>query len=227
MSGVVGPRKSVIYDGLIFYVDAYNKNSISTGETIWKDLIQSNNGTLTNGATYVNVNGGAISFDGVDDFVDFLGFNAISELGNGGPTTISCWFKPLVLGQRMLVACPGVPRYYIECFNRGGTLVAHWGFGAQQNSGTSQAILSLNNIYNYLVTYDGTNILSYLNGSLTDTVNIGSQSYNNSNLRIGKYTNLSPLNFNGDIYQTLIYNRALSSSEVLINYNAIKSRFNV
>jgi len=223
MAGSVG--KDIVTDGLIFYIDAANKQSYPGSGVLWGDLIQSNNGTLTNGATYVSVNSGAISFDGVDDFVNFSGFNVISELGNGSPTTISCWFKPVHLDGRMLVACPGTPRYYIGCINYGGNYLVYWGFGDETNYGSSQAILSLNNIYNYLVTYDGTNVLGYLNGSLTETTNIGAQSYNSSNLRIGKYTDDFPINFNGDIYQALIYNRVLSAAEVLQNYNALKDRF--
>ena len=36
---------------------------------MWTDLKGSNNGTLTNGPTFSNDNGGSVVFDGSDDYV--------------------------------------------------------------------------------------------------------------------------------------------------------------
>ena len=43
---------------------------------------------------------------------------------------------------------------------------------------------------------------------------------------IGNRDDASVTPTNGNIAQTLVYNRALSATEILNNYNATKSRFN-
>ena len=215
-----GPN--VIDNGLVLSLDAGNVKSYPGSGTIWYDKSgNNNNGTLTNGPTF---SGGSIVFDGVDDYVDTT-FKASISIGNGNPFTISAFFKTGNMTQQMLVACPDSPRFYIEVFNRSGVLVSHWGIGNNNNSSTSTAIINLNQIYNYVTTYDGNIAKGYLNGVLTDTDTIGSQSYNTYFLQIGKYASFLPLYLSGSMYTTQIYNRALSASEVLQNYNATKSRF--
>ena len=60
-----------VTNGLVFCVDASNPQSILSGQTTWSDLSGSgNNGTLTNGPTYVSSGvSSSIQFDGVDDYV--------------------------------------------------------------------------------------------------------------------------------------------------------------
>jgi hypothetical protein len=222
MSVFGGPN--IIDSGLVLSLDAGNVKSYPGNGTIWYDKSGfQNNGTLTNGPTF---SGGSIVFDGVDDYVDTT-FKASTLIGNGNPFTLLAFFKTNKLGQQMLVACPDSPRFYIEVFNRSGVLVSHWGIGNNNNSSTSTAIINLNQIYNYVTTYDGNIAKGYLNGVLTDTDTIGSQSYNTNFLQIGKYASFLPLYFSGSMYTTQIYNRALSAQEVLQNYNATKSRFNL
>ena len=52
-----GYGKSIVTDGLVFYVDAANSNSYPGSGTTWTDLIGSNNATLDNGPTYSSSNG--------------------------------------------------------------------------------------------------------------------------------------------------------------------------
>ena len=61
----------IIQDGLVFEVDASDRNSYPTTGTTWFDLSGNrNNGTLTNGPTFNSANGGSIVFDGTNDFVN-------------------------------------------------------------------------------------------------------------------------------------------------------------
>jgi hypothetical protein len=222
MSVFGGPN--VTDSGLVLNLDAGNIKSYPGTGTIWYDKSGfQNNGTLTNGPTF---SGGSIVFDGVDDYVDTT-FKASTLIGNGNPFTLSAFFKTNKLGQQMLVACPDNPRFYIEVFNRSGILVSHWGIGNNNNSLTSTAVINLGQIYNYVAVYDGNTVTGYLNGTPTDTDIIGPQSYNTNFLQIGKYTSGVPLYFSGSMYTTQIYNRVLSAQEVLQNYNATKSRFNL
>jgi hypothetical protein len=68
MAGSSGP--DLVQDGLILALDAADKNSYKGTGTLWNDLSGNvNNGTLTNGPSFNNSNGGTISFDGTDDYV--------------------------------------------------------------------------------------------------------------------------------------------------------------
>jgi hypothetical protein len=214
----------IVTNGLVFALDAGNLVSYESGSTSTYSMTGSISGSLINGTSYNSGNGGSWVFDGVDDYVDTT-FKASISIGNGNPFTISAFFKTGNTTQQMLVTCPDSPRFYIEVFNRSGVLVSHWGIGNNNNSSTSTAIINLNQIYNYVTTYDGNIAKGYLNGVLTDTDTIGSQSYNTNFLQIGKYANFLPLYLSGSIYTTQIYNRALTDSEVLQNFNAQKGRF--
>ena len=218
-----GPN--IVVDGLVLALDAANTKSYMSGSIIWNDLSRNNNnGTLINGPTFNTGSGGNIIFDGVDDYVQ-TNFKASEIIGNENPFTISLFFNANNIAQQMLISCPDNPRFYVETFNRSGIFICHWGIGSNNNSNTSNAIINTNQIYNYVAAYDGNMVNGYLNGVIKDSTIIGVQNYNSNPLRIGKYSDGFPLQLNGNIYQTQIYNRALSAQEVLQNYNATKTRY--
>jgi len=61
---------NIVRNGLVLYLDGSNYKSIVSGDTTWYDIekFPSYNMTLTNGATYENVNKGSVRFDGTDDY---------------------------------------------------------------------------------------------------------------------------------------------------------------
>ena len=61
---------SIVTDGLQVLLDAADINSYPGTGTTWTDLSgNGNNGTLTNGPSFLsNENGGIMRFDGVDDY---------------------------------------------------------------------------------------------------------------------------------------------------------------
>jgi hypothetical protein len=75
--------------------------------------------------------------------------------------------------------------------------------------------------------FDGNTVSIYLNGieDVNVIATISSLDTPTQVLSIGAVGGNTTYNFNGNISQTLIYNRALSSQEVLQNYNATKSRY--
>jgi hypothetical protein len=63
------------------------------------------------------------------------------------------------------------------------------------------------------------------NGTVLTTGSSGASIGNSSaNFRIGTNTSTTE-QYNGKIYTTMVYNRGLSNTEILQNYNATKSRF--
>jgi hypothetical protein len=118
----------------------------------------------------------------------------------------------------------------IDSVDGGNTFAMHWA-----NQTVSSRVYNWNgqipnNAYSHLVgTYDGSTARAYLNGveiwSTSQTGNIPDADY-----YIGTYGG-SPVdgvhNFIGYIPVAKMYNRALSSVEVLQNYNKYKTRFNL
>tara|TARA_R110002020_G_scaffold240769_2_gene453833 strand:+ start:904 stop:1563 length:660 start_codon:yes stop_codon:yes gene_type:complete len=208
----------IITDGLVFHVDAANRASYPRSTTaVLNDTINSNGGTANSSPTFTN---DAFDFDGTDDYFQY------SVTPNdlvGSSFSIGAWINTDVSTQGMIISNTNASRFYIETYLRSGNLYCHWGIGSSQNSATSAAQISTDTWHYYIATYDGNIATGFLNGVLKDTTTIGAKSYGSNNLRIGYH--LNSLAFNGEIGPVHIYNRALSSTEVLHNYNALKGRF--
>ena len=80
----------LVTDGLVLCLDAGNTKSYSGSGTTWTDLGGNNNhGTLVNGVGYNSSNGGSLTFDGADDYVDLSTTYSLSA-----PWTLSAWIYP-------------------------------------------------------------------------------------------------------------------------------------
>jgi hypothetical protein len=96
---------------------------------------------------------------------------------------------------------------------------------------TSTDSLSINTWYNVVISFTNTSIKIYLNGQLiSGTLNgINTNLFvSDSPVLLGTYRSLNGTYgsmLNGSMGSTLIYNRAISDSEVLQNFNLTKSRF--
>jgi len=233
-----GPN--IIKDGLVLALDASSQRSYPGSGTTWYDLSgNGNNGTLTNGPTFDSGNGGSIVFDGTNDYVN--GPTTNSVIGNNiSLISLSAWVKITGTGAAYLFNC--------KRSNSFSTLV---GLTANYNSsggGSSDGLLgaivrnSNNSTHNWY-SYDGdyandgiwhnvvftvgntTNSL-YIDGILRDSdtgVGIQSVSGNTGPITVGSFGTSSWTN--GNIACVKLYTRDLSASEILQNYNALKSRF--
>jgi hypothetical protein len=229
-----GPN--IVREGLVFAVDAANPTSYPGSGTIWKDqTVNQNNGTLTNGPTFDSGNGGSIVFDGSNDYVDFDDILDLSTL------SVSMWINCDVYnsGRQFLFGkWKNSHRAYALVLNQSGTSAGSITSqisidGGSSNIGlaTDSGVIDANGTwFNVGFTHDGTTLKTYVNGVLGATATIGG-AYTSGTAHVAVGTILfsndtSPLNpFNGQIANTQVYNRALSSSEVLQNYNALKGRF--
>jgi hypothetical protein len=224
MSFVHSPK--IITEGLVLSLDAGNVKSYPGSGTVWTDKSgRGNNGTLTNGPTFSSANGGSILFDGNNDLVQA---NAV----NSSYFTLSVWAKwvqffPSNQGHSLVSNNTSTSNGYMlyqgtsDPHNRVVLFVCTPSLAGL----TSNTLLSTNVWYNIVGTYDGNLISIYINGALDkNTPQTGTVTPNPSSLLLGK-TSYNNTYFNGNISNTQIYNRALSASEVLQNYNATKSRF--
>ncbi len=236
---------TIVTNGLVLNLDAANTKSYVSGSTTWRDLSGNNNsGSLVNGPTFNNGNGGSIVFDGTDDYIN-LQKDTDFPIG-GNARTVSVWFKtPSVYPGGTKLPC--LFAYGTSDFTKGFAVA--WE-GRQSNAFINQyrilltnygnqsynnTALSLNTIYNITLTkLTGSETYNfYLNGNI-DGANTWTNpnAYQTTNTVLNGTATLgtstqSPGNmyWAGNIFQANIYNRALSQQEIAQNYNALKSRY--
>jgi hypothetical protein len=224
----------IVTDGLVLYLDAANNKSYPGSGTTWTDLSRGgNNGTLTNGPTFNSANGGSIVFDGVDDYVD-------CGLSTFQPTqmTLSVWMSRGSLANGGIITRGninagtelGISFGYSPSFGPGGGYPPDYYIVGRTTTYNNQLLYqyptsSLNTFHSITYTViNNTSAALYYDGNLVASTNtIGSIGADGTNMMLGKWNNYGPLN--GKIANAQIYNRALSATEVLQNYNATKTRF--
>jgi hypothetical protein len=207
----------IVTDGLILCLNAADTNSYPGSGTTWYDVAKTNNGTLTNGPTFNSGNGGSIVFDGSNDYV---------SCGNIMPSsayTKIVFFKISNLANSNNLISGGSSGTHYFYPASGNYLKTGHFQGAELTSNTP---ISANTWYQGAVTFSTSSGFSmYQNG-----VNVGTDpstsTFTGGNVvYLGCYDTSYVLS--GNIALALIYNRALSASEILQNYNAQKSRFNL
>ena len=231
--------EGIVTSGLTLCLDAGFTPSYSTSGVSWYDISYGgNNGTLTNGPTFNSSNGGSIVFDGVDDYATNIGTTStFSFIQNTGIFTISAWVKlsDLSTARYFMGNNDGTTSskgFYLGYSGVSGRLWLSitYGVGGQSTlNQTKNDFFTDNNWVLVTCVGNGTNCQFYKNGISFDTPNnFGTFSTGDSSrvLGIGRVNNTSVSNYwSGNVALTQIYNRALSSAEVLQNYNAQKSRY--
>ena len=219
----------IVLDGLVLALDAGDKNSYPGNGTTWSDYSgNGNNGTLTNNTTFNSGNGGYMVFDGVDDYVNCGSSTSIAITGDMSICAF-VYFSSLsgynsILGKTSNNSIPASYDYYT---NPGSptSLTFLRGNGSSYSSVISNTNMSANTWHGIAVTMAGTSVTHYLNGNSNGTGTLSTTIGDNGNsLYIGNRGDLFT-DMNGRIASVLIYNRALSASEILQNYNAQKTRF--
>jgi hypothetical protein len=227
-----GPN--IVTDSLVLYLDAANTRSYPGSGTVWSDLSRGgNNGTLRNGPTFNSGNGGSIVFDGVDDFVEIQ--NQI-QFDQTDPFTLSSWVKSPSVSDNQIINNENI---LYTGYRLNININANIEIGLRSSISDDIAIETLNSIntntwYHIVGTYDGTRNASgmkiYING-VEESTNILSNTLTSSTLSnqrtlLGiRRISPPPDPFKGNIANVQIYNRALSATEILQNFNAIRARF--
>jgi hypothetical protein len=251
--------EGIVTDGLVLNLDAGFTPSYPRSGTTWYDVLDSNNGTLTNGPTFSSDNGGCIVFDGINDgcisdcpidmrndfslslfyYFDEYESNSADELGSvvgtnrpGGPN---------INRQQYLLA---TKRYWIGNSELNNGIWIGWGGSNTDNDSANMLIsfqansVTTNHIHREVtstvydwaqlcVTKNSSEIKIYRNGEYFNNIiinfTINTDSYLSGQLAIGggSFGNYSK----SKISIVNAYNRELTASEVLQNYNAQKSRF--
>jgi hypothetical protein len=226
---------SIVKDGLVLCLDAASPKSYAGSGTTWFDRSgNGNNGTLVNGVGYNAANGGSLVFDGVNDYVDipFVGNMSntdytVSILANHNltnPARTTFWGFSENDDNAFETFCFQTWNNNINeimFFNGNGSSYQSQIF-TPQNLDTKKF-----NEYTFIILMSG-NISLYINGKLYNTwiSNTLRNSNNITKIWLGQRNTNNQL-LQGNIAFFKIYNKALSPAEVLQNYNATKSRFNL
>jgi len=220
--------ENIVTDGLVLNLDAGFVGSYPTTSSTWYDISENNNnGTLINGPTFSSDNSGSIVFNGVNNYVGILNNTSVSF-------TIDCWINTTATSLNGTQAYEGNGIVWSDVAGGGNDFVlailndkASWFTGDTVTSINGTTTINTGAWFYLTVVKNGDNSTKQLYVNAVSE-GIGDSSANplteNPNIAIGGNT-LDSQYFNGKIAQVKIYNRSLSESEILQNFNAQKGRY--
>jgi hypothetical protein len=231
-----GPK--IVTDGLVLCLDASDGNSYPGSGTTWYDVSgNNNNSTLTNGPTYNSANNGTIVLDGSNDTILAPSCNSLGGLSE---QALEIWVKTPGLGSGKNIGgliCPdygqisfitgdGNVLYYIYNTDNGypGTYIVYdYTSGVNIFDNRWHHIVCTRGINGYNIYVDGVSKKSGAGGGTWS----GSTIWSSMDIQIGNNPNDAYHNLYGSIGLARIYKKYFSQADVLQNYNATKSRFNL
>ena len=241
MANSYGP-KGIVTDGLVFAADAGNKQCFTSGESTCKDLIQGSTGTLEGNTTFSSEAGGSWEFDGTSDDITWgTTVPIVEDFDTTSTFTFMQWHNQDATGEyhglmtRSGTSYKGISqsvdndnKFYVQLINALSSRIKVY---------SSSTTFTNNQWYHTCFTWDGNasgtkwqGVKIYINGQpQTVAMTLNSLSTNtikdaSCELMLGDRMNAG-LDLDGKSTLGLIYNRELTASEVLQNYNAQKSRF--
>jgi len=219
--------EGIVTDGLVLNLDAGFTPSYPKNGTTWYDVGGSNNGTLTNGPTFNSNDGGSIVFDGTNDKIICQNSSSI-DFDNTQSFTTCCWvYLTSISGYEVFVGKHSGGVGYIPNLQwQGTTPQLRWWINNNVNVVYSSNKTYINQWRFVCMSVERPSNTGYIfeDGILVSSGSVSSNNLsNNEVLQIGNDYFGSALT--GKISIVQIYNRLLTQSEVLQNYNAQKGRF--
>lgn len=215
----------IVTNGLVLALDAANKVSYPSSGTSWYDLSgNANTSTLTNGPTFNSNNLGSIVFDGSDDYV-----SVPNTINLGNTFTISSFVKLTNNNSDTSVTgtnANGSDNWF--GINSNKIYLFYTRLTDVDNTALLGATTLSNGIfYQITAVINGATSIVYLNGiqdgTRTESFTIASW---NGTYAIGRRSSeVAQRYFYGNIANIVFYNRVLTATEILQNYNVTKTRF--
>ena len=184
------------------------------------------NGTVANMPSYDFYNKGTLRFDGANDYV----FLSNSQLNISSAITVEAWVKYNAQGgynarSYSVITCKGYPwTWLLE--DQSGQFNFRISTSVNSDSNVNSSYSHGLNTWNHVVgTYDGTSQKIYVDGVLRNTVSLtGTINTSSNDALVGLY-NYGDYCLTGNVGAVRVYNKALSATEILQNYEAQKSKF--
>lgn len=215
---------------LVLHLDAGNTTSYSGSGTTWNDLSGNGSNVTLSSTSFSSANGGSIAFNGTSSYADF---NA--NIGSTNVVTVEMWVKTNSLNDPTGAMYFGFNKY--DVWTKNGTI----GFNTSGSdiyglTDTRVTNLGIEGAWKHLVfvmnATSTSNNKIYVNAdnqsSLTQVYtgfNSANALFNSGAGRISgwRFDFTKYMNLNVSIFK--IYNRELSSQEIINNFNSTKQRF--
>lgn len=211
----------IVTSGLTMQLDAGDSSSYPGSGSIWYDIAGTqDNITLVNSPTYTSGTPAYFTFNGTTQ----RGTGTAANVVPSTAYTKSVWFYLNAIADNNLVSSSTGGHFMF--FGAGTTTMycghANW---PSYTAFPSATTFSLNTWYNATLTFNTTDgMVLYINGVQNSTYTANKSAHGgNGSTNIATFGGGNLLN--GRIAKVYTYNRALTSSEVLSNYNSDKSQF--
>lgn len=187
-----------------------------------------NHGTITGAIWAAGKQGRALSFDGVDDYVD-CGNGVILDCTSA--ITISMLVNPGInLATSLIVSksnADGTIRPYDVWYGGAYTKMVFAVYDGSWHAVQADTDIVIGDWYHIVATYDGTMRL-YENGiRQAQSISLATLPTNTAILAIGRQGSASTGYFNGKINEVRVWNRALSAAEIWDEYINRRRRYGV
>jgi len=215
----------IVTNGLVLSLDAADRNSYPGSGTTWRDMSGNNiTGSLTNSPTFNTSNGGNFGFV-TDDYVIMEENSAL----NTQTPSVEVWIKTNATNQNGFWFEKGQVNTQYSLFQENTSIV--WRQASLSQYTTTATYINTTEWAQVVGTYTSGDRKTYINGVLrTSDTQTGTINTNTNGMSIGVYGGFNGgrgYYYNGNIAIVRVYNRVLTASEILQNYNAQKSRFNL
>ncbi len=224
-------------NGLEFLFDSAKRNSYPATGSLLIDLISKKTGAFTD----IVIDNGAITFNGATSKIVFASPRLENVFDNGG--TMSVWLKVVSDGQASFARIlgttqPGNIGYEFYTHGESGSTVDFcmiYNFDDTDGAWRLDNAVVLNEWTNVVTTYnsdsDANDALFYKNGVLLPTI-VALRAVGTRQSNVGLNQNVGNRNdggrtFDGDIAIMSVYNRELTASEILQNFEAHRRRFGI
>ena len=240
----------LVTNGLVLNLDAAKVDSYPGTGTAWRDLSgNNNNGTLTNGPTFSGIGKQAsIVFDGVDDYGtvpnNVAPTSAVTMIFWINKTFTSYYLNVFSRNNDTLTGIPTGVGYGTPITSNGWIQLGYMGDGTNNYFIINGTVYSSNT--GGLFPYDYANSVvmfsmnnnGYFSGNNAPVTSFalttatggytGYQWLNRNNKVLGILStsgNRRP--FDGQMSNSLFYNRVLTATEILQNFNALRGRYGI
>ena len=222
-----GPN--IVTDGLVLCLDAADKNSYTSGSATWSDLSGTGNSVTRTGLPIFIPSGSsaALEFAGSND--DYFSKTS-ATFDADGSWTVSLWINGWNVGGVPFSA--GHPSLGYKALRLNLHTIG-LGFWRRDDSNNESAVYilpapSTSNWTNVVWKYNGSNPEAYINGVSSGTTSWTTGTISSTQIAVGNFLRNAPDNpFDGKIGLVNVYQSALSTEEILQNFNAQRSRFSV
>jgi hypothetical protein len=214
-------------DGLVFCLDAGNRASYTGSGTTWNELSNNMSAELVNSPTFNSQNNGFFQFV-TDDYARIPNNTTLDTqtpsvevwIKTNGTNQNGFWFEKGTVNTQYSLFQEGTNIQWRQLFTAGGLTSL---------STTTANFINISNWYQVVGTFTSGRRRLYINGNLVNSdTQTGTISTNSGGMSIGAYggyTGAKSYYYNGNLAICKVYNKELTSAEILQNYNATKGRF--